>query len=126
MYSNSYVVSSLLATFRVPYSPRWEKPLARLPLISFLAAFSLTSVVFLRLFDVDSIGLKVFVDVILVALLGSIFLSFFSVSYFILTGAVERSATVDASHPISWRGMERVLLLGVVATLTVKLFLIAR
>lgn len=122
MYSNSYVVSSLLATFRVPYAPRWEKPLARLPLISLLAAFSLTSVAFLRLFDVNSIGPRVFVDVVLVTILVSIVLNFFAVSYFVLTGAVERSAATTASHPISWRPMELVLLLAVVAALAIKLF----
>jgi hypothetical protein len=106
----------------MPYAKRWEKPIARLPLISFLLAFSITALGFLKLVDVDAKGWGVLVDVVLIASLGSFLLSFFAVAYFVLTGAVERSANEDASHPISWRGIERVLLLVLIAALALKLF----
>jgi hypothetical protein len=123
MYADSYVVSSLIATFRVPYAPRWKKALARLPLIALLAAFSLTSVAFLKLFDVDAIGPRIFVDVTLVAALGAILLTLLAAAFFVLTGAVERSAGEAAAHPISWRGTERILIAIALAALVAKLVL---
>lgn len=121
MQTQIFGVRSLLVSFNVSCDPKWQNLVRRLPLVAWLASFSITSAAFVNLFEVDRIGPWIFIDVALVTTLGAVPLMYAVAQYFVVTQSTNEVDPVAQDHEVDWRSLELLFIAFAVALLAAKL-----
>ena len=120
MQTQIFGVRSLLANFTMSCDPKWQNLARRLPLVAWFVSFSITSVAFLKLFEVDRIGPWIFIDVALVSTLGAVPLMYAVAQYFVVRQTANEIDLAAHDQGNNWRPLGLLFITFAVALLTAK------
>lgn len=110
-----WIVKTSLARFAVPIAPPLERLMRRLPLISLLGSFSVTSLFYISIFDVDNMGRSIYFEIIAASATLSILVNLAIAQFFSIKNANYEDILKKPNADINWRP-------GELLTLTLLIF----
>ena len=118
-----WVIKTTLARFAVPIAPSLERLMRRFPFISLLGSFSITSIFYILMFDVDNMGRSIYFEIIAASATLSILINLAIAQYFSVRNATHEDILKKPASDINWRPGELLTLTLLIFSLLVIRFI---